>query len=253
MSHEHHHGHDHDHGHSHAPQRGPQRKGESRRLKLTLAVAFVAMLVEAIGGWATHSLALLSDAGHMLADVGAIALSVFALHIATRPADDRRTYGYYRLEILAALVNGALLIAIAVGIIVEAWHRLFDPHPVNVGGVALLACGGIALNAIGLWLTHTHDSSMNLRSTFLHLAGDLLNSVGVLVSAGVIALTGRLEADPIISFLIAVTIVWSAVRLCREAVDVLLEAFPAHLDFQKVNEALGQVSGVTAVHDLHVW
>ncbi|MFL5415075.1 MAG: cation diffusion facilitator family transporter, partial [Myxococcales bacterium] len=235
MSHEHHHGHDHDHGHSHAPQRGPQRKGESRRLKLTLGVAFVAMLVEAIGGWATHSLALLSDAGHMLADVGAIALSVFALHIATRPADDRRTYGYYRLEILAALVNGALLIAIAVGIIVEAWHRLFDPHPVNVGGVALLACGGIALNAIGLWLTHTHDSSMNLRSTFLHLAGDLLNSVGVLVSAGVIALTGRLEADPIISFLIAVTIVWSAVRLCREAVDVLLEAFPAHLDFQKVN------------------
>jgi cobalt-zinc-cadmium efflux system protein len=253
MSHEHHHGHDHDHGHSHAPQRGPQRKGESRRLKLTLAVAFVAMLVEAIGGWATHSLALLSDAGHMLADVGAIALSVFALHIATRPADDRRTYGYYRLEILAALVNGALLIAIAVGIILEAWHRLFDPHPVNVGGVALLACGGIALNAVGLWLTHTQDSSMNLRSTFLHLAGDLLNSVGVLVSAGVIALTGRLEADPIISFLIAVTIVWSAVRLCREAVDVLLEAFPAHLDFQKVNEALGQVSGVTAVHDLHVW
>jgi cobalt-zinc-cadmium efflux system protein len=258
MSHAHHHDddhshHGHDHSHAHAPQRGPLRKGESRRLALTLLVALVAMLVEAVGGWVTHSLALLSDAAHMLADVGAIGLSLFALHIATRPADDRRTYGYYRLEILAALLNGAALIAIALGIVFEAWHRLRDPHPVDVKGVALLACGGIVLNAIGLWLTHSRESSMNLRSTFLHLAGDLLNSVGVLVSAAIIALTGRLEADPIISFLIAATIVWSAVRLCREAVDVLLEAFPAHLDFQKVNDALGQVPGVAAVHDLHVW
>src|SRR3954447_8930031 len=157
MSHEHHHGHDHDHGHSHAPQRGPQRKGESRRLKLTLGVAFVAMLVEAIGGWATHSLALLSDAGHMLADVGAIALSVFALRIASRPADARRTYGYYRLEILAALLHGAFLIAIAVGIVIGAWQRRGDPHPIHVGAVALLACGGIVLNAVGLWLTHSND------------------------------------------------------------------------------------------------
>jgi cobalt-zinc-cadmium efflux system protein len=250
MSHEHHH--DHDHPHSQAV-RGPQRAGEARRLALTLAVALVAMLIEAAGGFLTHSLALLSDAGHMLADVGAIGLSVFALRIGSRPADARRTYGYYRLEILAALLNGAVLIAIAVGIVVEAWQRLRSPHPIHVGAVALVACSGIVLNAVGLWLTHARDSSMNLRSTFLHLAGDLLNSVGVLVSAGVIALTGHLEADPIISFLIAGTIVWSAVRLCREAVDVLLEGFPSHLDFQKVSEVLGQVPGVTAVHDLHVW
>jgi len=249
MSHAHH-----DHSPAQATTlRGPQRAEEARRLALTLAVALVAMLLEAVGGFLTHSLALLSDAGHMLADVGAIGLSVFALHIGSRPADARRTYGYYRLEILAALLNGALLIAIALGIVIEAWRRLRDPHPIHVAGVALLACGGIALNAIGLWLTHSRESSMNLRSTFLHLAGDLLNSVGVLASAGVIALTGRLEADPIISFLIAGTIVWSAVRLCREAVDVLLEGFPAHLDFQKVKETLGQVPGVTAVHDLHVW
>ena len=189
----------------------------------------------------------------MLADVGAIGLSVFALHIGSRPADAKRTYGYYRLEILAALLNGAALIAIAIVIGVEAFQRLRNPHPIHAGAVALLACGGIALNAIGLWLTHSQESSMNLRSTFLHLAGDLLNSVGVLAAAGIIALTGHLEADPIISFVIAGTIVWSAVRLCREAVDVLLEGFPAHLDFQKVNEALGQVPGVNAVHDLHVW
>jgi cobalt-zinc-cadmium efflux system protein len=232
---------------------GPLREGEAKRLSLTLFLALLATVLEGVGGWAAHSLALLSDAGHMLADAGAIALSLIALRIAGRPADARRTYGYYRLEILAALLNGAVLIAIAVGIVFEAWQRLRNPHPVNVPVVVLLALAGIALNAAGMWLTHARDSSMNLRSTFLHLGGDLLNSVGVLVSAGIIAWTGRLEADPIISFLIAATIVWSAVRLCREAVDVLLEGVPAHLDFSEVNQALGKVPGVAAVHDLHVW
>ncbi|HKB77456.1 MAG TPA: cation diffusion facilitator family transporter [Myxococcales bacterium] len=232
---------------------GQLREGEAKKLSLTLFLALIATVAEAAGGWVAHSLALLSDAGHMLADVGAIALSLIALRIASRPADARRTYGYYRLEILAALVNGAVLIAIAVGIVFEAWQRLMDPHPVNVRVVVLLALVGIALNGAGMWLTHARNSSMNLRSTFLHLGGDLLNSVGVLASAAIIAWTGRLEADPLISFVIAGTIVWSAVRLCREAVDVLLEGVPAHLDFSEVNQALGQVSGVAAVHDLHVW
>jgi len=244
------------HGPHHAHETlmpGPLREGEARRLSYTLALALLATVLEAAGGWAAHSLALLSDAGHMLADAGAIALSLFALRIGARPADARRTYGYYRLEILAALLNGALLVAIAVGIVMEAWQRLLHPEPVQVRTVVLLALAGIALNALGLWLTHARSSSMNLRSTFLHLAGDLLNSVGVLASAAIIAWTGRFEADPIISFLIAGTIVWSAVRLCREAVDVLLEGFPAHLDFSEVNQALGAVPGVAAVHDLHVW
>jgi cobalt-zinc-cadmium efflux system protein len=232
---------------------GPMREGEARRLFLAFILALVAMVAEGIGGWVAHSLALLSDAGHMLADAAAIALSLFAVRVGSRPADARRTYGYYRLEILAALLNGAVLIAIAVGIAVEAWQRLLHPHPVNVRLVVLLALFGIALNAAGMWLTHARDSSMNLRSTFLHLFGDLLNSVGVLASALIIAGTGRPEADPIISFLIAGTIVWSAVRLCREAVDILLEGFPAHLDFSEVNQALGDVPGVAAVHDLHVW
>src|SRR5437588_6230362 len=151
MSHAHHSGHD--DSHAQAKARGPERAGEARRLSLTLCVALVAMLVEAVGGFLTHSLALLSDAGHMLADVGAIGLSVFALHIGSRPADARRTYGYYRLEIIAALLNGAVLIAIAVGIVIEAWQRLRSPHPIHVGAVAILACGGIVLNAVGLWLT----------------------------------------------------------------------------------------------------
>jgi len=244
----------HDHGHEHAHGHGPSRGGEQRRLVIALLVAAVAMVAEGVGGWISNSLALLSDAGHMMADVGAISLSLFALRIGARPADHRRTYGYYRLEILAALVNGALLFAIAAGIAVEGWHRLAHPEPVDLRMVVALALLGIALNALGMWITHAgEDASMNLRSTFLHLAGDLLNSVGVLASAALIAWTGRLEADPIVSFLIAATIVWSAVRLCREAVDVLLEGAPGHIAVGEVSAALAQVPGVAAVHDLHVW
>jgi cobalt-zinc-cadmium efflux system protein len=152
------------------------------------------------------------------------------------------------------LLNGALLIAIATGIAVEGYHRLMNPEPVAVRTVVFLALFGIALNAAGMWLTHTRgQSSMNLRSTFLHLAGDLLNSVGVLASAGIIALTGQLAVDPIVSFLIAATIVWSAIRLCKEAVDVLLEGAPRHIAVSDVAEVLEKVPGVDAVHDLHIW
>ena len=255
--HEHHHG-----GHAHGARsrwegmaRGSvERASEQRRLLLTLGVAVAGMLVEAIGGWLTNSLALLSDAGHMLADVGAIALSLFALRIASRPADAKRTYGYYRLEILAALANGAVLLLIAVGIGVEAYSRLRHPEPVQYRTVILVAIIGMALNGAGMWFTHGgKHSSMNLRSTYLHLAGDLLNSLGVLVSAGLIALTGRLEIDAAVSFLIAGTIVFGAYRLCKEAVDVLLEAVPAHVDLPELQAALSGMQGVAAVHDLHVW
>jgi cobalt-zinc-cadmium efflux system protein len=221
---------------------------------LTLVVAAVGMLVEGLGGWLTNSLALLSDAGHMLADVGAIVLSLIALRIATRPADARRTYGYYRLEILAALANGAVLLLIAAGIALEGYQRLRHPEPIQYRTVIVLAAVGIALNGIGMWLTHVGEhGSMNLRSTFLHLAGDLLNSVGVLLAAGMIAVTGNLSWDPIISFLIAATIVWGAWRLCREAVDVLLEGVPKYIDLEDLSTGLGKLPGVAAVHDLHVW
>ena len=246
--------HDHHHGQERAHPSGPARTGEQRRLVIALLIALFATLAEGIGGWAANSLALLSDAGHMLADAGAIALSLFALRIGARPADAKRTYGYYRLEILAALLNGAFLFGIAAGIAIEGYHRLRHPEPVHVQTVVLLASLGIVLNAVGMWITHTGaHGSMNLRSTFLHLAGDLLNSVGVLVSAALIAWTGRLEADPIISFLIAATIVWSAVRLCREALHVLLEGAPGHIPIRDVSAAISGVPGVSAVHDLHIW
>src|SRR6266481_543274 len=212
----------HHQGNEHLHPQVPLRTGEQRRLALALLVALVAMVAEGVGGWVSNSLALLSDAGHMLADAAAIGLSLLALRMAGRPADHKRTYGYRRLEILAALVNGAVLFAIAAGIAIEGYRRLMHPEPVQVRTVVLLACLGIALNAVGMWITHAGaEGSMNLRSTFLHLAGDLLNSVGVLASAVLIAWTGQLAVDPIVSFLIAATIV--------------------------------QVPGVAAVHDLHVW
>ncbi len=232
----------------------PARAGEQRRLVVTLSITVVAMLAEAVGGWFANSLALLSDAGHLVADVGAIGLSLFALRIAAKPADQKRTYGYHRLEILAALVNGALLFAIAAGIAIEGFRRLRNPEPVQVGTVALLACLGIVLNAVGMWITRGGaQASINMRSTFLHLAGDLLNSVGVLVSAAVIASTGMLMVDPIVSFLIAATIVWSAIRLSREALHVLLEGAPGHIPIGDVSAAIAGVPGVSAVHDLHIW
>jgi cobalt-zinc-cadmium efflux system protein len=246
--------HDHDLAHAHRRPAGPSREGEQRRLVLALLLAVVAMVVEAVGGWLSNSLALMSDAAHMIADAGAIGLSLFALRMAARPADARRTYGYYRLEILGALLNGGALLAIATGIAIEGYHRLVHPEPVAVPTVVALALVGIALNAVGMWITHTGEhSSMNLRSTFLHLAGDLVNSVGVLVSAAIIYFTGQLVWDPIVSFVIAATIVWSAVRLCREAVDVLLEGAPGHIVVGEVAGVLEQVPGVSAVHDLHVW
>ncbi len=250
--HAHHHGGGHGHGHAHA--HGASRAGESRRLWLVLFVALAAVVAEGVGGVLSGSLALLSDAGHVLADTGAIALALFAAYVSARPADARRTYGYYRLEILAALINGAALIAIAFFIALEAFQRFGNPAPVRVSLVVGMALIGIALNAIGMWITHAGEgASMNMRGTFLHLAGDLVNSVGVLISAAIIHFTGWQQADPIISFAIAGTIVWSAVRLCREAVDVLLEGFPQHLAFNDVTAALAKMHGVRAVHDLHVW
>ena len=245
---------DHHRGNGHTHSHAAARAGEQRRLLLALSVTAVAMVAEALGGWLSNSLALLSDAGHLMADVGAIGLSLLALRIAGRPADLKRTYGYRRLEILAALLNGAVLFGIAAGIAIEGYHRLLHPEPVQVKTVAVLACLGIVLNAAGMWMTHAGPhGSMNLRSTFLHLAGDLLNSVGVLVSAALFAWTGQLIVDPVVSFLIAGTIVWSAVRLCREALHILLEGAPGHIPLADVSAAIARVRGVSAVHDLHVW
>jgi cobalt-zinc-cadmium efflux system protein len=205
-----------------------------------------------VGGWLTNSLALMSDAGHMLTDVSALGLSLVALWFAGKPADVKKTYGYYRMEILSALLNGVMLLGITAFILVEAWERFRAPAPVDLQPMALVATVGLLANLGALGFLHrTH--SMNVRGAFLHVLGDTLSSVGVLIGAGVMALTGWFVVDPIISVVISVVIVVGAVRLVRDAVDVLMEAVPAHVDMAQIKELLLHVKGVTAVHDLHVW
>lgn len=205
-----------------------------------------------MGGFLTNSLALMSDAGHMLTDVSALALSLLALWFSGKPANLKKTYGYYRMEILSALLNGVLLLGITVVIVVEAWQRFREPAPVALGPMSVVALVGLVANLAALGFLHkTH--SLNVRGAFLHVLGDTLSSVGVLAGAGIMALTGWYVVDPLISVVISVVIVVGAIRLVRDAVDVLLEAVPAHVDMEAVKGLLMKVQGVTAVHDLHVW
>ncbi|WP_164021171.1 cation diffusion facilitator family transporter [Pyxidicoccus trucidator] len=251
----HHHHHGHGHGHGHGPRKGSlaeERRKDQRRLIFALVLTATIALAEAVGGWLTNSLALMSDAGHMLTDVSALALSLVALWFAGKPADVKKTYGYYRMEILSALLNGIMLLGITGFILAEAWERFRAPSPVDLGPMAVVATVGLLANLGALGFLHrTH--SMNVRGAFLHVLGDTLSSVGVLIGAGIMALTGWFVVDPIISVVISVVIVVGAVRLVRDAVDVLMEAVPAHVDMAQIKELMLRVKGVTAVHDLHVW
>ena len=212
------------------------------------------MVAEAVGGWLAHSLALVADAGHMLADVAALGLSLVVTSLAQRPVTAERTFGLLRLEILAALVNGAALIVIAVGISVEAWHRFRAPEDVH-GALLLIVAGvGLAANAVSAAILHRgHDHSLNQRGAYLHVLGDLLGSLGAVVAGVIILTTGWVQSDPIISVLISLLILGSAWRLVRESTDVLLEAAPPHIAMADVHDQVASISGVASVHDLHVW
>jgi cobalt-zinc-cadmium efflux system protein len=244
----------HGHGHKGPPRgsAGEERRKDARRLFFALGLTGTIAVAEVVGGFLTNSLALMSDAGHMLTDISALALSLLALWFAGKPADQKKTYGYYRMEILSALVNGVLLLGITGFILWEAWERLRAPAEVKLGPMAVVAAIGLLANLGALGFLHsTH--SMNVRGAFLHVLGDALSSVGVLLGAGLMALTGWFIVDPLISLLISVVIVYGAVKLVRDAVDVLLEAVPAHVDMPAVKELLLKVQGVREVHDLHVW
>lgn len=249
-AHDHHH-----HGHgAHAGHGPPSRGVVRRRLTWVLALTGGFMLVELVGGLVSGSLALLADAGHMFSDVAALALSVFALHLARRPPNDRRTYGLVRLEILAALVNGATLLVIAGMILFEAWQRLRTPN--EIGGVVMLsvAAVGLAVNVAGALLLHAHaHDNLNVRGAYLHVLGDLLGSIGAIVAAVVVLATGWTAADPLVSALIALLILYSAWSLVREATDILLESVPSHIDMDAVQRALREIDGLDDVHHLHVW
>lgn len=243
-------------GHSHRHPRipGRERGKEKRSLLLALAVTASIMLLEAIGGWISGSLALQADAGHMLTDSSSLLLSILAISFASRPADLRRTYGFYRAEILAALLNGALLLGVAALIFWEGITRLRSPEEIQLGTMLLVATIGLAANVTAIFLLHERShGSLNVRGAYLHVIGDALSSVGVVVAGLVIYFTGWLYADAIVSMVIAVVIVWGAIRLLREATDVLLEAVPAHLDLAEILHAMEGAEGVERIHDLHVW
>jgi cobalt-zinc-cadmium efflux system protein len=243
--------------HAHAPARHAhvsERRQDRQRLVATLALSSVYLLAELAGGLLTGSLALLADAGHMLADVFALALALFAFWLAERPAGAARTFGWRRFEILAALANGIVLSFVAAGVLIEAAERMRAPPPVNGLGAFVVASGGLFVNALGLvLLRHGRERSLNLRGAWLHLAGDALGSVGAMASGLAIWAKGWTIADPIASAAIALLVLRSAWALLRETVDVLLEAAPAHLDVDELRTALLAEPGVASLHDLHVW
>lgn len=238
-------------GHAHGR---PGSAGLAPRLAATLGLVVVYMAAEVVGGLLTNSLALLADAGHMLSDAAALGLSLFALWVARRPPDPRRTYGYYRAEILAALANGATLVAIALFIFVEAYGRLGQPPAVLGLPMMAVAAGGLAVNLVGLWVLGAGRSeSLNVRGAWLHVLTDALGSVAALGAGALVWGFGWDWADPVASVLIGLLVVYSSWELLREAVTVLMEGAPGHLDVDEVRDALLGLPGVRGVHDLHVW
>jgi len=250
------------HGHAHAAHHHHHHhhgagEGSTRRLTVVLLLTASYMVAEAVGGWLTNSLALLSDAGHMLTDVAAIGLSIAAIWFGSRPAPAEKTFGYYRIEILAAFVNGVTLVVLALFIIYEAYVRVLAPPVVASGEMIAIAAGGLVVNVISAWMLagrHDHGPrTLNEHGAFLHVVGDALGSVGALVAGGLMWFKGWYVADPAISVVIALLIIYSSYELIREAVNVLLEGTPAHINIAAVKEAMLGIDNVLGVHDLHVW
>ncbi len=245
------------HGHSHAHDVGdpsPGRLASRRALTTALTLTLGFMAVEIVGGFATNSLALLSDAAHMFTDGIGLALGLFGVWVAEQPATSRKTYGYHRAEILIALVNGLVLWLVVLWVFWEAWQRMVTPPAVNGRGVLGVAVVGLAVNLVAAWLLSGAAShNLSVRAALLHVLSDLLGSVGVIASGIVILATGWSAADAVASAIIAVLILVSSFGLIREAVDVLMEAVPRHIDLDELRRTLEDVPGATEVHDLHVW
>ncbi len=228
--------------------------GERGAIRTGLGVSGVLFVVELVGGWLTNSLALLSDAVHMFTDLAALGLALFAIWICSRPASATKSYGYYRAEILVALVNGVALWVLVLFILREAWGRFGDPQPVEGGGMLAIALAGLAVNAYVAWGLHEHrHHSMNVRGAYLHVISDMLGSVGAVIAGIVIVTTGWYAVDALVSVGIAILILHGSWQLVREAVDVLMEAVPSHVALDAVEAGLAAVPGVAEIHDLHVW
>ena len=238
------------HEHGHAEGRAVDRS----RLWVVLTVTLVMVVVELVGAFVSGSLALLADAGHMVSDAAAVVLALSASYVATLAPTSRRTFGFHRAEILAALVNAVVLLAVCGYLVVEGVRRLVDPAPVETGPMLAFAAVGLIANAVSLsLLARRKDASMNIRGVYVEVLGDLLGSALVVMAALLIMVTGFVRADSVASLLIAALILPRSYGLLRDAVNVLLETTPAHLDLEDVRDHLREVAGVVDVHDLHAW
>ena len=226
----------------------------SRQVKIVLTIVLVVMIAEVIGGVLSGSLALLGDAGHMLIDALALGLALFAMAIAHKPATSTRTYGYHRVEIMAALVNGIILILVAVYIFYEAYQRIQDPPEVHTPLLLLVAGIGLLANLTGIiLLRRPSHQSLNLKAAFWHVIGDTISSAGVIIGGLIIMMTDWYIVDSIIAILIGGIILWGAIRLVRESADILLEAVPRHIEIAEVVEDIKNIPGVEDIHDVHIW
>jgi cobalt-zinc-cadmium efflux system protein len=225
-----------------------------RPLRITLGLVLVIMIAEVIGGVLSNSLALLSDAGHMLTDALALGLSLFALALARRPATPTRTFGYHRAEIMAALANGSILVLVSVYIFYEAYRRFSALPTVKTPLMLTIAVIGLVANLAGVFLLRRGSrASINVRAAFWHVIGDTMSSVGVVIGGVIIYFTGWYIVDPILAVVIGVVILWGAVRIVREATDILLESVPGHVRIEEVAAAVKSVPGVEDMHDIHIW
>lgn len=241
----------HGQGHGHAVSAGGRNRG---RLLIVLAITTTVLVAELVGAWITGSLALLADAGHMSTDVAGILLAVLAITFASRPATAERTFGYYRLEILAAVVNAVLLFGVAIYILIEAWTRWVQEPQVEGRAMLVFAVVGLLANIVGLLVLHAgSQDSLNVRGAYLEVLGDTLGSIAVIAAAAVIAVTGWVRADVVASVVVSLMILPRTWTLLREAVDVLLEATPRGVELDQVRRHLLDVPGVLGAHDLHAW
>jgi cobalt-zinc-cadmium efflux system protein len=239
-----------DHGHAHIPS---ERK-VTRPLIIAFTITICFAVFELVGGWLSGSLGLMSDSGHMFTDALALALSLGAAIISTRESTDRQTFGFLRVEIVVALVNGIALMAISAFILYESYQRYLTPHPIDGPLMLGVAVIGLGANIVGALVLRGHShSNLNVRSAFIHVLGDLLSSIGVIVAAVLIMLFNVQMADPIISAVIGLVIIYSAIGVVRQSLNVLLEFAPPHVKTEDVRAALLQVEGVIEVHDLHMW
>lgn len=241
------------HGHAHGTS-AHKATSNRRRLGTALGLTGIYMVAEVVGGYLSNSLALLADAGHMLSDVAALGLSLAAVTWSQRPATAQRTYGFHRAEIVAALINGAALLVVAVFIAIEAWERVSKPESVDATLMITIAAGGLLINLINLRiLSGGRNDSLNVKGAWLHVMADMLGSIGAIIAGLAIWVFGWTWADPIASLVITALVVYSAWGLLRETLDVLMQSVPSHITLDEVIRALKAQAGVVDVHDLHIW